>query len=534
MQRSIFRIVGACGLIFTFTAAAQTAGSSGASSSGTASAAASGAKAAVSQGSTSSRAGVGVTSRPAQTINNANLTGANGQPTTTTATSPNAVQTPLPGQAPTTTTSLGTTTANTAGAANTAATTTSVPFNSLPAAVQNTITAQLPAGAQIGNVIQETTPAGTTLRAMVTQNGVTSEMALTGVPAIASSLNGSLATTTVGGVVPNNTAIIPNSGFVGTPFAFEQLPAGVQGAFTAQAAGAPVTNITFMAGPNGAGTYRGYANGQPIDIRTASRPQLAKAPAATNDVRVEDLPIAVRNAVKKEMPYAEITRIHKADSASGKLYDITLRSDNGTSTMQVSENGTIVRANRSLAADIPTPTPTLVVTNQPPKLEFATLPVAVRDTIETHVDPKSIKALILTNLDSKPAYLVDSVDRDGLRNRMYINKEGLISRTQTNIFGIANTGVDVTIGDLPEAARAAIEAQVEKKAITRIDMDMRGLTPVYIVSYARDGETRQMIYTPAGVRVENAVGAPAAASTGTIGEEPISLKGSPLKDEAPR
>jgi hypothetical protein len=535
MQRSICRIVGACGLIFTFTTAAQTAGGGSGAAAGGGAAASGGARggvsgAAVPQGSISTAPGSGVTGRPAQSINNATLTGANGQPTLNGATT---AQTPVPGTAtaaaagqtqlenqnavgqPITPTSAANTTASASGIITRSV----IPFSSLPASVQATLAAQLPAGAQIGSIVQETTPQGTVFRAQVMQNGVTSEMTL-----------GSAGTSALASVFPTAAAgtLLPlaTTGFVtGTPYTFEQLPAGVQGAFTAQANGLPVTNITYTAGANGAGTFRGMANGRPIEIRTAPT-QLATTPGATNELRIEDVPKVVRDAVKNSQPYAEVARIRKAESASGALYDITLRSDNGVSTMQVSEDGTIVRENRNVGLALET-TPTLVATNDIPKLEFTTLPVAVRDAIETRVDPKKIKLLVLTNVQNKTTYAADYVDSDGLRNRLYVNKEGLVARVETNLFGIMHTGRAVTIDDLPAAARSAIEAKAESSPITRIDLDMRGLTPVYIVSYVRDGETRQMVFTPQGVSMD-AVGAPPSASTG---ESPVSIKGLPAIDE---
>jgi hypothetical protein len=114
----------------------------------------------------------------------------------------------------------------------------------------------------------------------------------------------------------------------------------------------------------------------------------------------------------------------------------------------------------------------------------------------------------------KTAYVVDYTDRDALRNRLYINKEGLVVDTQTNIFGIATSGKPVVIDDLPGPARNAVQQQAENSAVTRIDLAMYGLTPVYVVTYQRDGESRQMVVSRDGRRMDGNVGAPAATVTG--------------------
>jgi uncharacterized protein YpmB len=143
------------------------------------------------------------------------------------------------------------------------------------------------------------------------------------------------------------------------------------------------------------------------------------------------------------------------------------------------------------------------------------LPAAVRDAIEVQTRPDTIKTLALTNYLGKTAYVVDYTDKDALRNRLYINKEGLVVDTQTNIFGIAMNGKPVVIDDLPAPARSIVQQQAENSAITRIDLAMYGLTPVYVVTYQREGESQQMVVSRDGRRVDGGVGAPAAAVIGS-------------------
>src|SRR5207244_1194035 len=91
--------------------------------------------------------------------------------------------------------------------------TTTVPFNTLPADIQTQIAAQLPVGAQLGNIVAENTAQGTIYRAQIMQNGVLSEMTLTGLGAT-SLPNGTTAATTTGA----SPGTLAGSGFVvGTP-----------------------------------------------------------------------------------------------------------------------------------------------------------------------------------------------------------------------------------------------------------------------------------------------------------------------------
>jgi hypothetical protein len=107
------------------------------------------------------------------------------------------------------------------------------------------------------------------------------------------------------------------------------------------------------------------------------------------------------------------------------------------------------------------------------------------------------------------------VDKDALRNRLYINKEGLVVDTQTNIFGIAMTGKPVVLEDLPGPAREAVQQQAEHSAVTRIDLAMYGLTPVYVVTYQRNGEAHQMVVSREGRRMQANIGGPAATVIGS-------------------
>jgi uncharacterized protein YpmB len=403
-----------------------------------------------------------------------------------------------------------------------------VTFNSLPANVQATIASQIPAGAQLGGIIAETTPLGTTFRAQIMQNGIVSEMALNGLPSNTTGL--AATTTTVGatttgtlpGATTTGTLPIGSAGFVvGTPYAFNQLPAGVQTAFAAQGASG-VTNVSYTPAGNG-GIFRAMVDGKPVEVRVAANGQVVPnltnraiaANTTTNALQLDDLPMAVRDEIRRTAPYASVTSIHKSNTASGDVFDITMRDkDDRLSLMQISENGTILKQNQEIAAAITADTK-LFITNEPPKLAWNSLPVAVRDSIEAQTRPDTVKMVALTNYLGKTAYVVDYVDRDALRNRLFLNKEGLVVDTQTNIFGIAMNGKPVVIDDLPAPARAAVEQQSEHSAVTRIDLAMYGLTPVYVVTYQHDGEARQMVVARDGRRIPSSVGAPAAAVTGS-------------------
>ncbi len=396
---------------------------------------------------------------------------------------------------------------------------TSVAFGSLPPVVQTSIASQIPPGAQLGGVITELTPQGAVYRAQVVQNGIISEVTIAAPAPTAQTQLGTAALQS-----PNNlpTVGVPSVGgyAIATPYAYEQLPSTVQSAFAAQSGGVTVTNLTYSAGPSG-GVYRGFANGQPLQIRTAAdgsilpNPRVA-ASDSTNDIKFDDLPMGVRDSVRETEPFAEVTSIRKMESPSGDLYDLTLRSDGRFSMLQVSENGTIVREKSELSLAITTPLP--LDTNAPPILAWATLPRAVKSAIEAQTDSKMVRSLVLTNFQAKTAYAVDYLDKDSLRNRLYIGKDGLVMDTQTNLYGIALTGKPIMIKDLPQPAREMIQDHADSRAITRIDLSMRGLTPVYVVSYRKDGEARQMVVTREGVQIEPAVGGPATAVTGQAQE----------------
>jgi hypothetical protein len=538
MQRSICRFLGACGLVFTFTAAAQTAGGGaaaggaaggGAAAGGTIGASGGGrvgtsgatATAAPSSGRTTAPGtaiqGQNVSTIPGQSVSVTPPTvGAAGQPSPSApASSGTTITAPNTANASTTPGLTGTTTA-TPGAAVAGATVTGgrqvVSFNSLSPAVQSQIAAQLPQGAQLGGIIAETTPQGTTTyRAQVMQNGVVSEMALGNVA------NLGTATTTA-------TGVLPTSGFVvGTPYTFGQLPPAVQTAFAAQGA-AGMTNVAWMPAGNG-GVFRAMVDGRMVDVRVGPNGQILPNPAAaravaatsttsTNNLTLDDLPVAVRDAVRNSAPFAEVTRVRKSSTASGDVYDITMRANDRLTMMQVSETGTVLKENHDLAAAIRTDT-AAVRTNEPPKLAWNSLPNAIRDSIQVQTSPDAIKTLALTNYLGKTAYVVDYVDKDAIRNRLFINKEGLVVDTQTNLFGIAMTGKPVVIDDLPDPARAIVQQQAENSAVTRIDLAMYGLTPVYVVTYQRDGEARQMVVSRDGRRMDSAVGAPAVTTIGS-------------------
>lgn len=533
-------MVGACGLIFTFTTAAQTAGG-GAAGGGTAGGAATvGASGGARIGATGAAATSPARTAPATTVAPAATT--TRTPTAGTAAQGQTLST-IPGQnvsvapptagtqgqpgvaapAPSGTTISAPNTAATAG--STVGTTTTVPgtttavsFNSLPANVQAQIAAQIPAGAQLGNIVAENTPQGTVLRAQVMQNGILSEMALSGIPssAITPALNPNV----------NTSGTLPGAftgGFVvGTPYAFDQLPVPVQTAMAAQGASG-VTNVTFTPAGNG-GIFRAIVDGKPVEVRMAANGQILPNPtralAATSNTRtnaltIEDVPMPVRDAVRAAAPFAQVTQVSKSETASGNVYDITMRANDRLTMMQIAENGTVIKENHDLAAAVSATSNTLFRTNEPPKLAWNSLPVAVRDAIEVQTQPDSVKTLALTNYLGKTAYVVDYTDKDALRNRLYINKQGLVVDTQTNIFGIAMNGKPVVLDDLPAPARNIVQQQAENSAVTRIDLAMYGLTPVYVVTYQRDGESRQMVVSRDGRRVDGSVGAPAAAVTGS-------------------
>lgn len=530
-------MVGACGLIFTFTAGAQTAGGGTAAVGGTASAgnataapAATGSTVGATAAPGTAAQGQSLSTIPGQNVSVSPPTvGVAGQPgltapagSGTTISAPNTAGTTQPATAGTTANTSGANAIGTTTAATGVGTTTrsQVSFNSLPAAVQSQIAAQVPAGAQLGAIIAETTPQGTTYRAQVMQNGVISEMALSGV----GTTTGFATTTTTSGTLPG---VFSSGGFVvGTPYGYEQLPPAVQTAFAAQGA-AGATNITFTPAGNG-GVFHAMINGKPVDVRIAANGQIIPTTATRdiasntiNTTKLDDLPVAVRDAIRANAPFAEITSIRKSATASGDVYDITMRANDRLAMMQISDNGTIIKENHDLAAAI-TSTASAVLTNEPPKLAWNSLPTAVRDSIEVHTTPETVKTLALTNYLGKTAYVVDYVDRDAIRNRLYLNKEGLVMDTQTNLFGIAMTGKPVAIDDLPEPARAAVQEQAEKSAVTRIDLAMYGLTPVYVVTYQREGEARQMVISREGRRMQGNVGAPAAT---VIGSEKATSEG---------
>jgi uncharacterized protein YpmB len=538
MRRNICRWVGAFGLSFTFTTAAYAAtGAAATGSAATAPSAGVSGRAAIgpANGGRTPASGAAVQGQSVSTLPGQNVSvapptaGAQGQPSPTapaasgtTITAPNSTTTTTPQTSATLGTPTAgatlTTTATTTGA-NAIGQVTAVPFNSLPAAIQSQIASQLPVGAQLGSILAESTPQGTVYRAQVLQNGVLSEMTLSGAgtTTTATAANGATTTATTTGLLPG----VAGGFAVGTPYAFEQLPPAVQSTLAAQG-GTGVTNVTWTPLGNG-GVFHAMVDGKPVDIRVGPNGQVLPSPTraiaanppntTTNALRLEDLPVAVRDAIRTSAPYAEISRINKTKTPSGDVYDITMRSNDRLSMMEIGENGAILKQNQDMVAAVNSTTTFL--TNEPPKLAWNSLPTAVRDAIEVQTAPDTVKTLALTNYLGKTAYVVDYVDKDAIRNRLYIDKQGLVVDTQTNLFGIALNGKPVVLDDLPAPARDAVQQQAENSAVTRIDLAMYGLTPVYVVTYQRDGESRQMVVTRDGRRIQSNVGAPATAALGS-------------------
>jgi hypothetical protein len=541
MQTKICRILGACGLAFNLTVAGQTAGGAagggGAAAGGTGGTAATvgpaaGTATAAPRTTTVAprppasgpRIGTPIPSgAPGQNVSGVagqSVTTTPGQSVTTTAPAPattTATGATLPGQNPAGTLPGGTVGLTTAGTATSAGTvSTPVPFTTLPANIQSSIVNQIPPGAQLGQILQETTPQGNVVyRAQISQNGIMSEIPLIpGTTAQNFTRSGTLTTAA-------QQSAGTSAGFLtATPVTFGTLPTAVQGALTTAGNGAALSGLTFTPGVNGnGGIYRGMANGRPVEVRVGPNGQilpdtsrLATTPTtSTNDLKIDDLPVAVREAIRTSMPFAEVTRIRRVDSASGDLFDITLRSDDRTSRMRLSENGTVVEENKDLALSVTNSTP-VTATNIGPKLTFHTLPQTVRDAIGIRTDQKSIRSLFLTNINGKTSYVVDFMDKDALRHRLFVAKDGLVLNTITNLFGIKPTGQMVVVSDLPAPARAAIEQQAGNQ-VMRVDAATRGTTPIYVVTYLKNGETQQMVITGDGQPVD-ALGAPAATETG--------------------
>ena len=429
----------------------------------------------------------------------------------------------LPGQNAPGTLSGATPGAGVAGTTTSAgAVTTTVPFTSLPQTVQAQITGQIPAGSQLAGVIQEISPQGNvTYRAQIAQAGQLREIALTpGAGAAAQNFTRAGTLTTAAQQSAGTTA----SGFVAAPVAFGTIPTAVQGALTTQSAGAPLSNLTFTPGINGAGMYRAMVNGRPVEVRVGPNGQILPSPTqlavaasatSTNDLKIDDLPEATREAIKNAMPDAEVARIRRVSGTSGDLFDVTLRSGGDEKRMRISENGTVVEDNRNSALAISDAnTATAVAANQPPKLAYNTLPEAVKGAITTRTDQKSIRSMFLTNYNGKTSYAVDFLDKEALRHRLLIGKDGLVVATVTNLLKIKTTDELIVVADLPAPARAAIEQQAGGK-VMRVNTATSADTPAYVVTYLKDGQQQQMIVSATGERLDGeAVGAPAAAEVG--------------------
>jgi hypothetical protein len=392
----------------------------------------------------------------------------------------------------------------------------------LPANLQAQIANQIPPGAQLAQVVQETTPQGNTVyRAQIVQNGAMREIALNaaGTPPQNFTTSGNLQTAAQQSAGATSGGVLAT-----TPVALGTLPTPVQGALTTAANGVPLSNLTFTPGVNGAGIYRGMANGRPVEVRVGPNGQILPAlPSAaavaattttatsTNELTLDELPQAARDSIQNARPFAEVTRIRRVNSTSGELYEVTLRGEGKESRMRISESGTVVEDNVELPVSIANTAP--IVTNEPPKLAYNTLPNTVRDAIGIRTDQRAIRTLTLTNYNGKTAYMVDFLDKEALRHRLFIGKDGLVINTVTNVMKIRPTSGDtIVVADLPASARSAIQRQAGDK-VERVDRTTQNDQEVYVVTYLKDGEMQQMVLAPNGEKLD-AVGAPAATEIG--------------------
>lgn len=569
MRRSICQIAGACGLIFTVNAFAQTSGGTaavGTASAGTAPAAASPSSAARVQavapaGTSSSVTQAGAARAGAAPVvqSGQNITVAPGQ-NLTTASGPTVSATQGTGVVPGQTTAAQQATLNNnnqsaaasasapgVAAAQTAAPTTGVlpanavtqpaAFTQLPSSVQAALQTQAATGAQVSGLQQINTSQGTLYRAQVTQNGVATDvffnsagapvssatvasmLAVPGAAPVGTTTSATTASTT--GIFDPLTANLPVAGVA--PLAYSALATPIQSAFTAQSGGEPVTDVRFMRTPTG-GIYTGMANGQPLQVRVgpnglpialaASQPREARD---TNAMTLDDLPTAVRDKLRAEMPNAIVTEIRREESPSGDIYRVFWRDEGHLTELQLAENGNIVREATRHEAVV---TDTTVTEPVVPKLEWSSLPLAVKDAFEATSAQDKVRAIALTNYQGKTSYAID-YNEDALRHRLFIDKDGRTIGVQTNLHrattAIASGRRPILIEDLPTAARAAVENTATAATVTRIEMGMRGLDPVYNVQYLEDGETRVMTITPEGARLD-AIGSAPAGVIGTSSE----------------
>ena len=406
-----------------------------------------------------------------------------------------------------------------------------VNFGALPSNVQAALQAQAASGVQLGTLQQINTSQGTVFRAQAIQNGVASEVFLNaqGQPISSATVASMLAVPGAApvGSITGNTATA-NDAFSNLPVAgvapvtWAGLAAPIQSAFAAQSGGLPVENLTFTRGANG-GVYSGMVNGQPVQVRVGPN-GLPLASAAvpretgdTNEMTLDDLPMAVRDRLRDEMPNARVTEIRRVESPDGDVFAVYTRGEDNIGEVHIGEDGRIVREATEWPVVI---TDTSVTEPAFPQLEWTSLPVAIKDAFEAHADAGDVKALALTNYNGKAAYAID-YSEDALRHRLFVDKDGKTIGVQTNLFrastAVASSRRPILVEDLPLAARATVEDFATAATVTRIELGMRGDTPVYNVEYLHDGETRVMAVTPEGARLDEAVGAPPATTTGSEG-----------------
>lgn len=564
-MRRICHYVGACGLIVSINTFAQTAGgtsggaaATGTASSGSATTARATTVAPVGTGGAVSTTGAARTGAAPTVQAGQNVTVAPGQsltspsgPTVTAQQGTGVVpgQTPAAaqatlnpnqntvGQAQQNATAPGVTASSTAqptgGVLPANAVASQVNFGALPSNVQAALQAQAASGVQLGTLQQINTSQGTVFRAQAIRNGVANDVFLNaqGQPISSSTVASMLAVPGAApvGSITGNTAAgdsfsssgLPVAG-VAAPLTWAGLAAPIQGAFAAQAGGLPVENLTFTRTPGG-GVYSGMVNGQPLTVRVgANGLPLTAAPIAretrdTNAMTLDDLPMAVRDRLRDEMPDARVTQIRRVESPDGDVFAVYTRGEGKISEIHIGEDGRIVREANEwpiVVTDTTVTEPTL------PRLEWSSLPIAIKDAFEAHADADKVKSLSLTNYNGKAAYAID-YSEDALRHRLFVDKEGKTIGVQTNLFrastAVATSRRPILMEDLPIAARATVEDFATAATVTRIELGMRGDAPVYNVEYLQDGETRTMTVTPEGSRLDQAVGAPATSATGSEG-----------------
>jgi len=100
-----------------------------------------------------------------------------------------------------------------------------------------------------------------------------------------------------------------------------------------------------------------------------------------------------------------------------------MRANDHLTMMQISDTGTIIKENRDIAAAGERGR-RCYSPQRAPKLAWNTLPVAVRDAIECKPRPTPSKTLMLTNYWARPLTWSITVDKDAIRNRLYVNKAG--------------------------------------------------------------------------------------------------------------